>query len=374
MGRLLIFLSAVLAILGGTGWYLVKRSTTLCPLLARHPAWAWGPYVLFVGLLLFLPPLQHALASRGEFLAPLQLFGYLLFSFISTFLPLLLAADLLQAGARRLLHAPPTLGAWAFGAAFVLSLAFCLLGFFTARGAIPVVRVEIPVEGLDPELDGLRIVQLSDLHIAPGFSDARVRAIAAQVQAQAPDLVAVTGDLVDGSADGTRAKVELLAALRAPMGVCFVTGNHERYAGLARWLEVVRGMGWQVLDNGHVVHARGKARLVVAGVPDPAHAGPDLGKALAGAPAGAPVLLLRHRPEGLQEAARAGVTLQLSGHVHGGQYFPWSPLVRAFHAHPSGLARLGRTWLYTSRGTGTWGPPNRFLVPPELTVLVLRRA
>ena len=91
-------------------------------------------------------------------------------------------------------------------------------------------------------------------------------------------------------------------------------------------------------------------------------------------PAGAPVLLLRHRPEGLQEAARAGVILQLSGHVHGGQYFPWSPLVRAFHAHPSGLARLGRTWLYTSRGTGTWGPPNRFLVPPELTVLVLRRA
>jgi predicted MPP superfamily phosphohydrolase len=136
-----------------------------------------------------------------------------------------------------------------------------------------------------------------------------------------------------------------------------------------------------VLDNAHDVLRHGGATLVVAGMPDPAARGrrgtghgPDLAAALAGAPEGAPRLLLHHPPRGYEAAERAGIQLQLSGHTHSGQYFPWSLVVRSLYRYPAGLHRHGGMWIYTSVGTGFWGPPNRFLVPPELTLLVLRRA
>jgi predicted MPP superfamily phosphohydrolase len=198
--------------------------------------------------------------------------------------------------------------------------------------------------------------------------------IVAAGNALKPDLIAITGDLVDGGADGTRAKAERLGALQATHGVCFVTGNHEYYAGVARWLRLFQELGWRVLDNKHVLLEHRGARLAVAGMPDPTAGsvhGPDLARALAGIPADAFRLLLFHPPTGAEAAERAGVGLQLSGHTHAGQYFPWSLVVPALYAHPKGLGRSGRMWIYTSVGTGFWGPPNRFLVPPELTLIEL---
>ena len=171
-----------------------------------------------------------------------------------------------------------------------------------------------------------------------------------------------------------RGLAERLADLGAVDGTCFVNGNHEHFSGLRQWQGVIRSMGWRILENEHLVLSRQGERIVVAGLPDPAgRVQPDLARALGGAPA-APTIRPFHRPSGVEEAEKAGISLQLSGHTHGGQFFPWNLLIHRMWAFPPGLARLGRMWIYTSPGTGVWGPPNRFLVPTELTLLVLRQS
>jgi len=222
-------------------------------------------------------------------------------------------------------------------------------------------------------------VQISDLHLGPLVSTAKVERLVARTNELRPDLIVVTGDLVDGEANGVKGKAERMAALKAPHGVYFVTGNHEYYSGLAKWIPVIRSLGWRLLDNEHAVIERGGARLVVAGMPDPTAEGrrgtgrgPNLAETLAGAPAEAIKLLLFHPPTGYEEAEKAGVNLQLSGHTHSGQYFPWNLVVQSIYRYPKGLSRHGAMWIYTSVGTGFWGPPNRFLVPPELTVITMK--
>jgi predicted MPP superfamily phosphohydrolase len=298
---------------------------------------------------------------------------------MSTFVVYLAAADLAQA----LLHVFAHLqaGPWAFALAAGGAVLSVLLGLVTAMRPVATRLVAVPIEDLPAGLEGFRIVQISDLHLGPLVRRAQIDHIVAAGNALRPDLIAVTGDLVDGDADGVRAKAERMGALQATHGVFFVTGNHEYYSGVTRWLGVIRGMGWRVLDNEHVLLEHRGARLAVAGMPDPtarthpsSAGGPDLARALAGAPADATRILLFHPPTGVEAAERAGVRLQLSGHTHAGQYFPWSLVVTALYAFPRGLGRSGRLWIYTSVGTGFWGPPNRFLVPPELTLLVLERA
>jgi predicted MPP superfamily phosphohydrolase len=376
--RTALSITLLLALLGSAFTYMARRSMTLCPPLARHPAGVWGFFGAFL-LLMFLVPLVNRLTDhRGD---ALYWLSYGLFGFVSTYLVYLLAADLGQILLRRLAHAPAHVGAWAFGLALAATLVSNLAGLATALRPPLLRSVEVPVEGLPQGLDGFRIVQVSDLHLGPLVPARRVDRLVARVNLLAPDLVAVTGDLVDGEADGVRAKAERLAALHSTHGTFFVTGNHEYYSGVGKWIPVIQGMGWHVLDNTHAVLHHQGAPLVVAGMPDPAARGrrgtgrgPDLAAALAGAPAGAPKLLLFHPPTGYDAAERAGIQLQLSGHTHSGQYFPWSLVVRSVYRYPAGLHRHGAMWLYTSVGTGFWGPPNRFLVPPELTLLVLRRA
>lgn len=375
--RALFGIALLLAIVGGAFTYLARRSMALCPPLARHPAGVWGFLATFL-VLMFLVPLANRLT--GHRLDALYGLSYGLFGFVSTYLLYLVAADLLQTLLRRLAHAPAPVGAWAVGLALAAAVVSCLIGLWPALRQPTLKTVEVPIPGLSEGLDGFRIVQVSDLHLGPLVPAAKVERLARRINDLKPDLVAVTGDLVDGEADGVRAKVERLAGLRSTHGVYFVTGNHEYYSGIAKWLPVLHGLGWEVLDNTHRVLQHHGAVLVVAGMPDPAARGrrgtgrgPDLQTALAGAPEGAPKLLLFHPPTGYEAAERAGVSLQLSGHTHSGQYFPWSLVVRALYRFPRGLHRFGGTWIYTSVGTGFWGPPNRFLVPSELTLLVLRR-
>ena len=162
----------------------------------------------------------------------------------------------------------------------------------------------------------------------------------------------------------------------------YVTGNHEYYGEPDGWLEHMAELGWQALRNRHVVVERDGARLVVAGVDDRTARGSgrlghgaDHAAALAGAPAGVPVLLLAHQPRQIDAAVAHGVDLQLSGHTHGGQIWPFHLLVRLDQPALQGLSRHGeRTQLYTSRGTGFWGPPFRVFAPSEITLLVLRSA
>ena len=252
-----------------------------------------------------------------------------------------------------------------------------LWGFANARRTARVVRVVVPVTGLPAALDGFTIAQISDVHVGPTIKRPFVEAIVDTVNRLDVDLVAVTGDLVDGSVRDLAEHVAPLAALRSKEGSFFVTGNHEYYSGAAAWVRELRRLGLIVLLNEHAVVRRGDARLVIAGVTDFSAGHFDRGqasdpvKALAGSPPGAVRVLLAHQPRSAEAAEAAGFDLQLSGHTHGGQFLPWNLLVRLQQPFTAGLERWRRMWVYTSRGTGYWGPPKRFGAPSEITLLRL---
>jgi uncharacterized protein len=255
-----------------------------------------------------------------------------------------------------------------------LALAATLLGFLNAHRTPRVRTVEIAHPGLPASLHGFTIAQISDLHVSPTIRRHFVGRVVAAVNALAPDVIAITGDLVDGTVAELADEVAPLAALAAPGGVYFVSGNHEYYAGVHAWLAQVRRLGIRVLQNEHVVIDRDGAKLVLAGVSDfsaghfeQAHRS-DPEAALRDAPADASMkVLLAHQPRSAPAAARAGFDLQLSGHTHGGQFLPWNFFVRFQQPFTAGLHQLDRLTVYVSRGTGYWGPPKRFGAPSEIT-------
>jgi uncharacterized protein len=256
----------------------------------------------------------------------------------------------------------------------LLGVAVTFLGYLNARRTAAVVTLSVPFKGLPAPLHDFRIVQISDIHVGPTIRRAYVEAIVEAVNRLNPDVVAITGDLVDGSVAELASQVAPLARLEARHGVYFVTGNHEYYSGVTPWLVELRRMGIKVLHNEHVVITREGAKLVLAGVTDysaghfdSAHRS-DPQAALAGAPPDAAVkILLAHQPRSAAAAARAGFDLQLSGHTHGGQFMPWNFLVRLQQPFTAGLHEVGQLRVYVSRGTGYWGPPKRFGAPSEIT-------
>lgn len=271
----------------------------------------------------------------------------------------------------------------ASGAAWVIAGAFAALvaGALAALRGPRIRRVDIPLPGLDPALDGLRIVQITDLHVGPTIRAAYIRRVVRAANTLDADLLALTGDFVDGSVARLAQHVAPLAALRPAGRAFFVPGNHEYYSGAGPWLAHFRSLGFKVLLNEHATVAIRGARVVVGGVLDPAAARvagpqqvprPDLAAGSEEGPAFR--LLLAHNPRLAPLAEAAGFDLQLSGHTHAGQFFPWTLAVRLIHApHVAGLSRSGRMWVYVSAGTGTWGPPIRLGSEPELTLIRLRR-
>lgn len=244
-----------------------------------------------------------------------------------------------------------------------------LLGIVLARRP-RIVRVTVPIADLPSDLAGFRILQLSDLHVGPTIRRPFVDAVVNRANALQPDLIAVTGDIADGLVPELRDHVAPLGRLRAPHGTYFVTGNHEYYWDVRGWTQELKRLGLDVLSNEHRVVTRGTGRLLVAGVTD-LSAAPDPVGAVAGAPPSDVRVLLAHQPRSAFAAQAAGYHLQLSGHTHGGQYFPFNLLVRLFEPFVAGLHRLESMWLYVSRGTGYWGPPLRLGAPAEITLLEL---
>jgi hypothetical protein len=258
-----------------------------------------------------------------------------------------------------------------------LSLAFLISGFSTANAAFgPVVREKtVPVPGLPPEMDGFTIVQLSDLHLGNLTSVRRLARIVQRTNALRPDLICVTGDTLDGDICRGEKFCELLGSLEARHGVVAVTGNHEFYVGVGKFLEMARISGWNVLRNRSWII---DGKLAIAGLEEDTaprfkEQGPNLDKALGGIPPGMPTVLLYHQPRLFPEAVARGVDLQLSGHTHAGQIPPMDFLVQLAYDYPAGLYRLGDSHIYTSPGTGTWGPPMRFLSRSEIVKLTLVR-
>ena len=270
----------------------------------------------------------------------------------------------------------------------VLGLLATAFGFWNARRTATVVRVNVPVANLPLALHGFTVAQISDIHVGPTIKSHYLQRIVDRVNGLQAHMVAITGDLVDGSVRELAHHIAPLAGLESTHGTFFVTGNHEYYSGAHGWIETLRGLGVQVLMNEHVlIHHRTdsqdaeSATVVVAGVADyTAHPfdethRSDPHKAMANAPESALFrLLLAHQPRSAQAASDAGFDLQLSGHTHGGQFWPWMHFVKFQQPFTAGLHKLESLWVYTSRGTGYWGPPKRFGAPSEITLLTLSRA
>ncbi|MCS0807910.1 metallophosphoesterase [Massilia agilis] len=258
------------------------------------------------------------------------------------------------------------------------ALAVTLVGFVNARRVARVVRVDVPIAGLPPSLHGYSIAQISDIHVGPTIKRPYLNAIVNRVNALKADAIAITGDLVDGSVRRLALHTEPLKRLSARDGAFFVTGNHEYYSGAEEWIAEMRRLGLTVLINEHVVRERDGAGVMIAGVADftahhfnPAHKSDPLAAA-AGAPEHVQVrILLAHQPRSAEAAAGAGYHLQLSCHTHGGQFFPWNLFVPLQQPFVAGLNRVRDMWVYTSRGTGYWGPPKRFGAPSEITLVRL---
>ncbi|WP_129305430.1 metallophosphoesterase [Streptomyces sp. L2] len=253
-------------------------------------------------------------------------------------------------------------------------------GYAEARRVPRVRRLDVRLPRLGAGLDGTRVVLITDTHYGPLDRTRWSARVCETVNTLEADLVCHTGDIADGTAERRRAQALPLGTVRATRARVYVTGNHEYYSEAQGWVDLMDELGWEPLRNRHLLLERGGDTLVVAGVDDVtaessglAGHRAHLAGALDGADPGLPVLLLAHQPKFVDRAAAAGVDLQLSGHTHGGQIWPFHHLVRLDQPALAGLSRHGaRTLLYTSRGTGFWGPPFRVFAPSEITLLVLR--
>jgi predicted MPP superfamily phosphohydrolase len=340
----------------------------LLPPLALGPAATATVAALLLGAGIYVP----RSIRRSDLLAWIGLTAMGFFStlLVTTLLRdvFLLAARLTMSSSRYLTLLEPSALC-----ALVLTVAVTAVGFVIARRP-RIVNVDIPVSRLPKALHGFSITQISDVHVGPTIRRGFVERLVRRVNGLRADLIAVTGDLVDGSVQQLASHTAPLSQLSARHGVYFVTGNHEYYSGEAAWSREIRRLGLTVLKNQHVVLDHDGASLVLAGVDDigahhyDAAQRSDPAAALEGAPvdAGAKILLA-HQPGSAQAAAQAGYDVQISGHTHGGQFWPWNLFVRFFQPFTAGLHRMKTLWVYVNSGTGYWGPPNRFGVPAEIT-------
>lgn len=358
----------------------------LLPALGAWPAWIAVGALLLVSALTLPRGLSRVHGPGRE--AALQWIGLISMGWFSSLFVLTLLRDLAI-----LALAGVGWAGWAGPdpAAFHLHTAWAVLagatlatgwGYANARRTPALRRVDVPIAGLPGAFAGYTIAQISDLHVGPTIRERHVRAVVERINGAAVDAVAITGDLIDAPASVRGGEVAPLGELRSRDGTWFVTGNHEYYQGgvpgAMAWVRTLEALGIRTLLNAHALVTRDGARLLLAGVTDHgaarfdrAHAS-DPARALAGAPADAtPRILLAHQPRSAAAAAAAGFDLQLSGHTHGGQFWPWNLFVPLQQPFVAGLHRLGRLWVYVSRGTGYWGPPKRFGAPSEITLLRL---
>ncbi|MFE0153498.1 metallophosphoesterase [Nonomuraea sp. NPDC059007] len=250
-------------------------------------------------------------------------------------------------------------------------------GMSAAFGDLRTVRVTVPIRGLDPRLSGFRIAAVSDTHFGPFLHRELAERIVARVNREQPDMVAILGDLADGTVAEIGRAAEPLRALTSRQGTYFVTGNHDYSSGADEWVDQVRYLGMRPLLNERVEIASGGAAFDLAGVTDVMapmydHAGPDFAAALGGRDPARPVILLAHQPVQVHAAIRHGVDLQLSGHTHGGQTVPFDRLVGLQQPVLAGLARKESTSIFVTRGAGFFGPPVRAGVPPEIAIIELQ--
>ena len=384
----LIFLLIAVTIVTGVHYYLYRRLV-----VAPQLPLPWAPLVrtalvvlgASIPLSFFAVRLLGVQASRYV-VYPIYVWMGLMTLFFFAFL----ALDLIHAGAwlvarlsshAQLLAAPERklllarVAAWT---AVGVVLPAAGVGVVRGLGVPAVKQVQVTLPGLPQPFDGFKIAQLTDLHLGPMRDGDWLAQVVAKTNAQKPDLVAITGDLVDGSVAELRADVAQLRSLKAAEGVFFVTGNHEYFNDLKGWMKHLPGLGARILRNERVTIRRGSAALDLAGVDDPTGRrfavghGTDVPRALSGRDPTRPVVLLAHQPNVIEDAARHGAGLVLCGHTHGGQLWPFVYLVRLSQPYLGGLHHHAGTQIYVSHGTGFWGPPMRLGTTAEITLVTLR--
>ncbi|MFD5013311.1 metallophosphoesterase [Streptomyces chartreusis] len=234
-----------------------------------------------------------------------------------------------------------------------------------------VKRVTVPLAKLPRAAHGYRIAVVSDIHLGPVLGRGFAQKVVDTINGTQPDLIAVVGDLVDGSVKDLGPAAAPLAGLRARHGAYFVTGNHEYFSGAEQWIEEVRRLGLRPLENARTE----LPHFDLAGVNDVAGEsegqGPDFAKALGDRDRARACVLLAHQPVQIHDAVDHGVDLQLSGHTHGGQLWPGNLVAGLANPTLAGLERYGDTQLYVSRGAGAWGPPTRVGAESDITVIEL---
>jgi len=263
-------------------------------------------------------------------------------------------------------------------AAGVVAVGVTGYGVSVAMGPPTVTHVPMRVRRLDPRVAGFRIALISDVHLGPIIGRSYVQRIVDLVNDQQPDLVAIAGDLVDGTVEDLADAAAPLAELRSTHGTFFVTGNHEYYSGYRAWVDYLPRLGVRPLRNEHVDIRHGGAAFHLAGINDhTAYQFQDPGDveaAVRGRDPEQALVMLAHQPRDVGEAAAHGVDLLLAGHTHGGQLSPFEMLVTLQQGAVAGAYEVGDTRMYVTRGAGFWGPPVRVGAPPDISVVELRPA
>lgn len=390
MTRLLsfaLFFTLMLSVMGGAhyyAWTRLVRDLALAPGHQRALTVALSVMFALVPLSFFVRRTSSWVAVPVVWVSSIWL-GVLLLLIVT-----LLAGDVLRglAGlASRFSDAPPAdperrVALARLFALVVVGLTGGLAAWAVKSGLarVAVREVDVRLRRLPKALDGTTIVQLTDVHVGPTIRRDFIEEIVERTNALNPDVIAITGDLVDGSVEDLREHVAPLGGLEARWGVYFVTGNHEYYSGADDWIAELGRLGIRVLRNERVVVGTEGASFDLCGVDDHSSAqfggghGPDLARACAGRDPSRELVLLAHQPKEVFEAKKHGVGLQLSGHTHGGQIWPWNYMVRLQQPIVSGLHSFGETQVYVSNGTGYWGPPMRLAAPAEITRVRLASA
>lgn len=246
-----------------------------------------------------------------------------------------------------------------------------LAGLLNAFLGLTVKQVQVPLENLPSQFEGFKIAQISDLHIGPTIRKRFLNRLVEKLNATQPDIVVITGDLVDGTVAQLKEHVAILSDIKARVGRFYVTGNHEYYWEAGPWIEKMRELGFTPLINENQTIERNGAKIAIAGAADIWSGDYNPKKAREGIADGTTKILLSHQPNTVKDAAKLGFDLQLSGHTHGGQFIPWTWIIRLFQKYPRGLHKVENTWLYVNQGAGHWGPPIRLGAAPEITLLQL---
>ena len=381
-------ITIVISLLALLNVYAASRIIARWPLAREHLTFTSLVFVAFFVLQLLAPfgdrlifPRLKKAYDAETLVFVLDWASYLAFGILSFLVVYALATDIISFFWKKFAApaSPVDFDRRALVTLGLLTLGTTIIGIRQAFVGPSVRKVEIPLKNLPVGFDGFKIVQISDLHVGPTIGHEYTQNVVNLANDLQPDLIALTGDFVDGTVEDLIGDLAPISQLRATHGSFFVAGNHEYYWDANAWMEAFRKLGTDVLANEHRLIKHNSAEIVLAGVTDysmrdrggATHASDPI-KALQGAPSNLVKILLAHQPASYQAAHKAGFDLQLSGHTHAGQYFPFNFFIRFFQKFYKGLNRYENMWIYVNSGTGYWWPPLRTGVPSEITLITLR--